>query len=123
MSPLYGQRRLPWCKREVAEALPMTHPDRFHRGHPCQSTLNSQSLFNALTRVTGRSTYESTTTYTYINGTNNIKTVNRDGSLTGFAYDHRGRQVGTFKLPRPNPEPIPGELGPVLRTVRVYENN
>ncbi|MEM1071102.1 MAG: hypothetical protein AAGI63_19505, partial [Planctomycetota bacterium] len=38
----------------------------------------------------------STTIYTYIDGTNDIESMNTDGRLTEYAYDNRGRKVGTF---------------------------
>ncbi|MEM6666553.1 MAG: hypothetical protein AAF638_09135, partial [Pseudomonadota bacterium] len=38
----------------------------------------------------------STTTYTYVDGTNDVETMNTEGVLTEYAYDQRGRRVATF---------------------------
>ncbi|MEM6472466.1 MAG: hypothetical protein AAF802_23090, partial [Planctomycetota bacterium] len=59
----------------------------------------------------------STTTYTYIDGTNDIESMNTDGRLTEYAYDHRGRRVGTFTTTSSGTTP------PRLRQASYYDAN
>ncbi|EMI28555.1 Rhs family protein [Rhodopirellula europaea SH398] len=66
----------------------------------------------------------STTTYTYVTGTNDIESIDWDGSVTSYAYDYRGRRVATFVTPKQTlPPPPPGEPGTRLQTSVVYAGN